>query len=139
MCTSFKIKFKSYASLYVSVNEDYFPLITNDRLWPNGCLIASFYGRLNPDQIYCSESPDFSAASEPAFCRWKVNGVWIQKVTMKKIEQLLMYRVMAVFHFVVGRHNLNVGSGKYLDTCTNLFMFLVLNLLIFLTLCAFWF
>jgi hypothetical protein len=42
--------------------EDDFHLINNTGVWPNGCLIAPYYGRLNPDQIYTTET---SATSRP--------------------------------------------------------------------------
>jgi hypothetical protein len=55
-CTRLKTKYNSYASFHVSVAEDDFHLINNTGVWPNGCLIAPFYGRLSPDQIYTVES-----------------------------------------------------------------------------------
>jgi hypothetical protein len=51
------MKFNSYASFHVSANEEDFPSISNARVWPSGCLIAPFYGNINPDQIYSSEEP----------------------------------------------------------------------------------
>jgi hypothetical protein len=45
----------SYASFHVLVNEEDFSLINNTGIWPNGCLIASFFGRLNLEQIYSPE------------------------------------------------------------------------------------
>jgi hypothetical protein len=56
-CTRLKTKFNSYASFHISVNEDDFPLINNTGVWPNDCLIAPFYGRLNDDQIYRPDAP----------------------------------------------------------------------------------
>jgi hypothetical protein len=44
----------------VSVTEDDFHLINNIRVWLNGCLIAPYYVRLSPDQIYTDEAPDKS-------------------------------------------------------------------------------
>jgi hypothetical protein len=61
-CTRLKTKHNSYASFHVSVVEDDFHLINNTGVWPNGCLIAPYYGRLNPDQIYTAET---SATSRP--------------------------------------------------------------------------
>jgi hypothetical protein len=51
VCTRLKTKFNTYASFHVLVNEDDFPLVNNISVWPNGCLIAPFFGRLSPDQI----------------------------------------------------------------------------------------
>jgi hypothetical protein len=62
-CTRLKTKYNSYASFHVSVTEDDFHLINNTGVWPNGCLITPYYGRLNPDQIY---SVDIPATSRPA-------------------------------------------------------------------------
>jgi hypothetical protein len=51
VCTRLKTKFSSYASFHVSVFEDDFPL-TNPAVWPSGCLMAPFYGKLTPDQHF---------------------------------------------------------------------------------------
>jgi hypothetical protein len=59
--TRLKTEHNSYASFHVSVVDDDFHL-NNTGVWPNGCLIASYYGRLNPDQIYTAET---SATSRP--------------------------------------------------------------------------
>jgi hypothetical protein len=64
-CTRLKTKYKSYASFHVSVAEDDFHLINNTGVWPNGCLIAPFYGRLSPDQIYTVEETENSRPSSP--------------------------------------------------------------------------
>ena len=48
-CSRLKTKYNSYASFHVSVAEDDFHLINNTGVWPNGCLIAPFYGRLSAD------------------------------------------------------------------------------------------
>jgi hypothetical protein len=63
-CTGLKTKHNSYASFHVSVAEDDFHLINNTGVWPNGCLIAPYYGRLSPDQIYTVEAP---ATSRPTY------------------------------------------------------------------------
>jgi hypothetical protein len=57
VCTRLKTKFNAYASFHISVNEDDFPLINNTGVWPNGCLIAPFYGKLTSDQVYSSSAP----------------------------------------------------------------------------------
>ena len=54
-CTKLKTKFSSYSSFHISVSEDDFHLINNTDVWPIGCVIAPYYGRLNPDQIYSVE------------------------------------------------------------------------------------
>jgi hypothetical protein len=56
-CTRLKTKFSTYASFHVSVLEDEFPLINNTGVWPAGCLIAPFYGKLTPDMIYSPSAP----------------------------------------------------------------------------------
>ena len=55
-CTRLKTKFNTYVSFHISVTEDDFPLIYNTGVWPDSCLIAQFYGQLNPDQIFHSAS-----------------------------------------------------------------------------------
>jgi hypothetical protein len=57
VCTRLKTKFNTYASFHVSVIEDDFPLLNNTAFWPTGCLIAPFYGKLTPDQVYSSSTP----------------------------------------------------------------------------------
>jgi hypothetical protein len=61
-CTRLKTKFNSYASFHISVVQDDFHLTNNTGVYPNGCLIAPYYGRLNPDQIYSA----ISASSRPS-------------------------------------------------------------------------
>jgi hypothetical protein len=57
VCTRLKTKFNAYASFHISVNEEDFPPINNTAVWPNGCLIALFYGKLTSDQMYSSSAP----------------------------------------------------------------------------------
>jgi hypothetical protein len=58
VCTRLKTKFNTYASFHVSVAEDEFPLINDSGVWPTGCLIAPYYGRLTPDQVFTPITPD---------------------------------------------------------------------------------
>ena len=57
VCTRLKTKFNTYASFHVSVAEEDFPLINNVGVWPDGCLIAPYYGRLTPEQIFTITNP----------------------------------------------------------------------------------
>jgi hypothetical protein len=57
VCTRLKTKFNTYASFHVSVFEDDFPLINSISVWPKVCLIAPFYGKLTPDQVFSSSAP----------------------------------------------------------------------------------
>jgi hypothetical protein len=52
VCTNLRTKFNSYSSFHISVTEDEFSLINNTAVWPSGCLIAPYYGKLTPDQIF---------------------------------------------------------------------------------------
>jgi hypothetical protein len=61
-CTKLRTKCISYSSFHIAVSEDNFHLINNPGVWPIGCLIAPYYGLLNPDQIYPA---DKSAVSRP--------------------------------------------------------------------------
>jgi hypothetical protein len=56
VCTRLKTKHNTYASFHILVQEDDFSLINNAGVWPQGALIAPFYERLNPDQIYSTEN-----------------------------------------------------------------------------------
>jgi hypothetical protein len=64
-CTRLKTKFNSYASFHVSVMEDEFSLINDVGVWPSGVIIAPYYGKLAPDQVYTPIAPEagVSAAS----------------------------------------------------------------------------
>lgn len=50
-CSKLKTKFSSYTSFHVSVEEQDFDAVSNTELWPEGCLIMPFYGRLLPNQV----------------------------------------------------------------------------------------
>jgi hypothetical protein len=56
-CTKLKTKYNTYSSFRVSVLEDEFMLINNTGVWPTGCLISPFYGRLTPDQVHSPSTP----------------------------------------------------------------------------------
>jgi hypothetical protein len=64
VCTRLKTKFDTYASFHVLVNEDDFPLVNNIGVWPNGCLIAPFFARLTPEQIYSADALTVSVSSK---------------------------------------------------------------------------
>jgi hypothetical protein len=64
VCTRLRTKFDTYASFHISVTVDEFLLINNTGVWPSGCLIAPFYGKLTPDQIFTPSTPE--PASNPA-------------------------------------------------------------------------
>jgi hypothetical protein len=66
VCTRLKTKCNSYASFHISVAEDEFPLIDDTGVWPSGCLIAPYYGKLTPDQIFTPEAGAPDAASNSA-------------------------------------------------------------------------
>jgi hypothetical protein len=51
-CTRLKTKFNSYSSFHIAVTEDEFSLINDTGVWPAGCLIAPYFGKLSPDQVY---------------------------------------------------------------------------------------
>jgi hypothetical protein len=59
--TKLKTKFNSYSSFHISVTDDEFALINNISVWPSGCLIASYYGKLTPDQTFTPSTPEAGA------------------------------------------------------------------------------
>jgi hypothetical protein len=61
VCTKLKTKFNSYSSFHISVTEDEFALINNIGVWPSGCLIAPYYGKLTPDQMFTPSTPEAGA------------------------------------------------------------------------------
>ena len=52
IATKLRTKHNSYASFHVSVKEENFNLINNTVVWPTGCLISPFYGKLHTDQHF---------------------------------------------------------------------------------------
>jgi hypothetical protein len=67
VCTKLKTKFNTYSSFHISVTEDQFSLINDTGIWPSGCLIAPYYGKLSPEQIFTTCAPDTGTPSDPAF------------------------------------------------------------------------
>ncbi|GBN74085.1 La-related protein 7 [Araneus ventricosus] len=55
---------KSYASFHVEVFESDFHLLSDASIWPEGCLVTEFFGRLKEDQIYPDNT---NLPSEPGF------------------------------------------------------------------------
>jgi hypothetical protein len=56
------------ASFHISVHEDNLPLVKNTGVWPQGALIAPFYGNLSVDQIYTSENRNSNRSYSPGDC-----------------------------------------------------------------------
>ncbi|GBN83369.1 hypothetical protein AVEN_105821-1 [Araneus ventricosus] len=50
-CHRLKTKYQSYASLHIEVYENDLKQLLDSTFWPEGCLIAEFYGKLRNDQI----------------------------------------------------------------------------------------
>lgn len=46
-CTKLKTKFSSYNSFHIEVEDSSFPAINDPNVWPEGILIAPFFGKLN--------------------------------------------------------------------------------------------
>ncbi|GBM09765.1 hypothetical protein AVEN_101809-1 [Araneus ventricosus] len=51
LCRRIRTKFQSYPSFHVEVSESDFHLLSDASIWPEGCLVTEFFGRLK-DQIY---------------------------------------------------------------------------------------
>jgi hypothetical protein len=63
VCTRLRTKYNSYASFHISVTENEFPLINSTGVWPSGCLIAPYYGKLTPDQVFTPCTPELGASA----------------------------------------------------------------------------
>jgi hypothetical protein len=61
VCSKLKTEFNSYSSFHISVTEDELSLINDTAVWPSGCLIAPYFGKLMPDQIFNLGTPDVGA------------------------------------------------------------------------------
>jgi hypothetical protein len=61
VCTKLKTKFNSYSSFHIFVTEGEFSLINNTGVWPSGCLIAPYYGKLMSDQMFTPSKPEAGA------------------------------------------------------------------------------
>ncbi|PNF20526.1 hypothetical protein B7P43_G05329, partial [Cryptotermes secundus] len=57
VCTRLRTKFNTYASFHITVTEEEFSLINDVGVWPSGCLIAPYYGKLAPDQVFTPAHP----------------------------------------------------------------------------------
>jgi hypothetical protein len=68
VCTKLRTKFNSYSSFHISVTEDEFSVINNIDVWPPGCLIAPYYGKLTPDQIFTPSTPEVGAPAVATKC-----------------------------------------------------------------------
>lgn len=55
--TKLKTKFQTYSSFHILVEERDFEAINNPNVWPEGCLIAPFYGKLKPEQHFDFATP----------------------------------------------------------------------------------
>lgn len=47
-----KTKYQTYSSFHISVDERDFEFLNNPEVWPTGCLIAPFYGKLKSEQLF---------------------------------------------------------------------------------------
>ncbi|GBM27108.1 hypothetical protein AVEN_189878-1 [Araneus ventricosus] len=50
-CHRLKTKYQTYASFRLDVYENDLKQLLDSKVWPEGCLIAEFYGKLRNDQI----------------------------------------------------------------------------------------
>ncbi|KAG8184452.1 hypothetical protein JTE90_002301 [Oedothorax gibbosus] len=50
-CVKMKTKFNSYSSFHIEILESDLQVLLDDGLWPEGCIIFKFFGRLKQDQI----------------------------------------------------------------------------------------
>ncbi|GBO16272.1 hypothetical protein AVEN_152024-1 [Araneus ventricosus] len=49
-CHRLKTKYQTYASFHIDVYENDLKQLLDSTVWPEGCLIAEFYGKLRNDQ-----------------------------------------------------------------------------------------
>jgi hypothetical protein len=83
VCTKLKTKLNTYSSFHILVMEDDFSQINNTDVCPSGCLIAPYYGKLTPDQIFNLSTPEARApvasintVAEPAGNDGANGGSW---------------------------------------------------------------
>ncbi|GBM35198.1 hypothetical protein AVEN_189948-1 [Araneus ventricosus] len=60
-CHRRKPKYQSYASFHIEVYENDLQQLLDSTFWPEGCLIAEFYGKLRNDQISQELIPVFDS------------------------------------------------------------------------------
>lgn len=61
--TKLKTKYQTYSSFHISVDERDFDLINNTNVWPAGCLIAPFFGKLKTEQHFVPATTSVSVES----------------------------------------------------------------------------
>lgn len=54
-CRRLKTKFDSYASFYISVNDESFERLSDPAVWPRGCLFKEFQGIFRDSMLHTSE------------------------------------------------------------------------------------
>lgn len=52
VCTKIKTKFNGYSSFHIEILESDMNVLLNAELWPEGCIVSKFLGRLRRDQIF---------------------------------------------------------------------------------------
>lgn len=62
--TKLKTKYQSYSSFHITVDVRDFDSINNPEVWPAGCLIAPFYGKLKPEQHFTHAANSNSVDSQ---------------------------------------------------------------------------
>ncbi|KAJ4438393.1 hypothetical protein ANN_14338 [Periplaneta americana] len=61
--TKLKTKYQSYSSFHITVDVRDFDSINNPEVWPAGCLIAPFYGKLKTEQHFAHSADSNSVDS----------------------------------------------------------------------------
>ncbi|GBN60797.1 hypothetical protein AVEN_261326-1 [Araneus ventricosus] len=64
LCRRIRTKFQSYASFHVEVFESDFHFLSDASIWPEGCMVTEFFGRLKEDQVYPDNT---NLPSDPEF------------------------------------------------------------------------
>ncbi|GBM17072.1 hypothetical protein AVEN_133335-1 [Araneus ventricosus] len=65
-CHRLKTKCQPYVSFHIDVYENGLKQLLDSTVWPEGCLIAEFYGKLRNDQISKEVTP-WSDSKHPSF------------------------------------------------------------------------
>jgi hypothetical protein len=132
VCTKLRTKFNSYSSFHISVTEDEFALIKNIGVWPSGCVIAPYYSKLTPDQIFTPSTPEAgapAAATNSAANQANNDGVnggsltstqtWIFSVMRAWVVRLRHMRISAIVSkFTIKTLEVSGSSNlNFMTTC----------------------
>lgn len=57
VCTKLKTRYETYSSFHVEIPSVCIDAVLDPDLWPEGCIVSKFYGKLKSDQVFSGSGP----------------------------------------------------------------------------------